>query len=444
MLYTIIGILGVAAVWLLIRQRRLSRGISELSNAAANRSPFLDESGDRAHPAGSWKSLIGNVNELIREVSRLGRQHAGQLEQLETTLGNLHEAVLVIDSDNRVLMANGAFRRIFPSVGEVLGKRVESILASSGFLTFLDMVRKGEAPPQSELEFTRGDRAVWVQATGAEMKPTDNGNERWCLFVFHDITRLQQLEKVRKEFVGNVSHELKTPVSVIKGYAETLVDEYQTMREEDRARFLNAILRHSNRLAAIIDDLLTISRLESDAGPGEMDQQDLGMLMRGLVDDFSHRLDPTGHKLVVQPIDGKLLVCSDGLGLAQVFANLIDNAQKYCPAGTVITVSAEAHEDQVEVSVSDNGPGIPEADLPRIFERFYRVEKGRSRESGGTGLGLSIVKHIVQTHGGRTWVESEVGKGSRFVFTLPVVPAAEPSRGTGVSTGSVTPAASSS
>ena len=237
--------------------------------------------------------------------------------------------------------------------------------------------------------------------------------------MLHDITKQKMLESVRKDFVANVSHELRTPLSIIKGYIETLVDGHQTMPLGDRDRFLRTIHRHTDRLNSLLEDLLTLSRLESRSPGLRRDPTPLADLLTSAMDDMRARSTAGEHvlSLTVDPAVG--LVPVDSIKIIQVCENLLDNALKYTPDGSRIDVSARPLGSEVEVCVRDNGPGIPEADIPHIFERFYRVDKGRSRDKGGTGLGLSIVKHIVQLHGGRVWVESELGKGTAFYFTLP-------------------------
>jgi two-component system phosphate regulon sensor histidine kinase PhoR len=212
---------------------------------------------------------------------------------------------------------------------------------------------------------------------------------------------------------------LRTPLSIIKGYIETLVDGHRDMPIEDRDRFLHTIQRHTERLNSLLEDLLALSRLES-INPGlRCESTVLADLLTSLIDDIRGRSVASEHVIsfAVDPAIGLVLV--DPLKITQICENLLDNALKYTPRGSRIEVSARLRGGETEVCVRDNGPGIPAADLSHIFERFYRVDKGRSREKGGTGLGLSIVKHIVQLHGGRVWVESEPGKGTAFFFTLP-------------------------
>jgi two-component system phosphate regulon sensor histidine kinase PhoR len=371
----------------------------------------------------SWRNLVAETNHLVRAVQHWNQRRADQISQLETALGNLQEAVLVVDSDNYILLANGALSAIFPGARGTVGKRVETVLRSAEFLNYLENVRQGGASPRQELVFNEPSGVVWVEATGVMVPQESGAAEAWTLFVLHDISRERQLENVRREFVANVSHELKTPLSVIKGFAETLADDHATMDGSQREQFAGAILRHAERLTAIVEDLLTLSRLES-ANPGmQLAAHELAPFLASLVEDLSRPVRDSGQHLeLVVDRTAPITVNLDPLRLTQVISNLVDNARKYTPPGSRIEIGActIVDEGDAELWVRDNGPGIPAADLPRIFERFYRVEKGRSRGKGGTGLGLSIVRHIVQLHGGRVWAESELGQGTRIAFRLPL------------------------
>jgi two-component system phosphate regulon sensor histidine kinase PhoR len=239
-----------------------------------------------------------------------------------------------------------------------------------------------------------------------------------AVLVFHDISELKRLEEIRKDFVANVSHELRTPISSIKGYAETLLDG----KAEDKATvkdFLEMIHEDANRLASLIDDLLDLSRLES--GRMEMDFEPLEILpiARRCFNVLRRSADDKSIAIKIDVPSGLAKVRGNEKLLAQVFLNLLDNAIKYTAPGGVITIHASPEDGAVRVDISDTGMGISEKDLPRIFERFYRVDKARSRESGGTGLGLSIVKHIIQAHDGQIRVQSKPGIGSTFSFSIP-------------------------
>jgi two-component system phosphate regulon sensor histidine kinase PhoR len=239
------------------------------------------------------------------------------------------------------------------------------------------------------------------------------------VLVFHDLTRLRQLERTRQEFVANVSHELRTPLSLIKGYCETLIDGAR----QDPAvalRFLQTIEKHADRLTFLIEDLLTISRLESGQVVLNLQPVELAPLVARLLEERQSRVRDKAVR-VRNDVPADLIVRADADRIEQVLLNLVDNALKYGGPAVEVTVGARRREEDglVEVWVKDTGPGSAPEHRERIFERFYRVDRARSREQGGTGLGLSIVKHIVQSHGGEVWVNSEVGRGSTFCFTLP-------------------------
>lgn len=418
MLYLITALLALALLAALKRIWDHHRATRSLHHAIQNHRPFLRE--EIVGASGRhWDELCADTNEMIQEIARLQQLRSGQLAQLEATLGSLQEAVLIVDSNNYILLANKALQNIFPAAREILNQRLERVLHSSAFLSYVEAVRKDEANAQQEIEFADGNKTVWVEVTGSTVPQLNGQRDTWALFVIHDITKQKKLEMVRKDFVANVSHELRTPLSVIKGYVETLVDDHREIPLEDRDRFLRTIQRHTERLNSLLEDLLTLSRLES-INPGlRRESTELSPLIAGIVEDYRARPSSAQHRLAftVDPAIGSLLI--DPLKITQVFENLCDNALKYTPPGSQIDLCARRLDHEVEVSVKDNGPGIPEADVPHIFERFYRVDKGRSREKGGTGLGLSIVKHIVQLHQGRVWVESIPGKGTTFYFSLP-------------------------
>jgi two-component system phosphate regulon sensor histidine kinase PhoR len=236
--------------------------------------------------------------------------------------------------------------------------------------------------------------------------------------VFHDISDLKRLEKIRKDFVANVSHELKTPVTVIKGYAEALLDGLVTTDPERAVSFIEIIKNHIERQAELIGNLLILSELESDEFTLDLLPLDLEGAARRAVTFLESKAVERGATVKMTGFERLPPVLIDPGRIEQVFVNLLDNALKYTPAGGQVEVSAVAEAERVVVTVRDNGPGIPPRSLARVFERFYRVDEGRSREEGGHGLGLAIVKHIVQLHGGTVSVESTPGRGSAFSFTL--------------------------
>jgi two-component system phosphate regulon sensor histidine kinase PhoR len=331
------------------------------------------------------------------------------------------EGLLLLDKHRKIYLANRAFKNFFGSKIELRGR---TIMEALRLHELDDLVKMVEAQGQVlNYELKMPDLSErWLQVNAAAIS-TSAGEREGIILVFHDLTRLKQLERTREEFVANVSHELRTPLSLIKGYVETLLDGARENPEVSE-RFLKIIDRNTQRLDLLIQDLLTISAMES--GRIKLDLQPVAL--RALADkvfiDLSARAENKGTKLVNEMPE--ILAQADPHRLDQVFANLVDNAIKYGRLQGTVRVGATKNEQGLlEVFVQDDGPGIPAESLDRVFERFYRVDKARSRDQGGTGLGLSIVKHIVQSHGGKAWVRSEVGKGATFYLTLPESVAAQ-------------------
>ena len=395
-----------------------NRALRQLQQASQLNQPYLrEENPTNFLPA--WRPLVDTVNQLIREKATLQHQHTDQLTQLEATLGNLREAVLIVDESNYVHLANRALRTIFPAARDLVNLRLELIVRSGPFIEYVRATRAGQSLPREEFEIIDGASTLWIEVSGAPIVAPD-GKSQWALFVIHDMTAQRKLEHIRRDFVANASHELRTPLSIIKGYIETLVDGHLTMAVEDRDKFLRTIQRHSERLNAIIDDLLVLSRLES-ATPGlKFAPVPLDHYFTNLAADYQQRPHAQSYQISAQAAPELGTISADEEKLTQIFSNLIENALKYTAAGSRIEIGARLVEsNEVECFVRDNGPGIPSEDLAHIFERFYRVEKGRSRETGGTGLGLSIVKHLAHLHGGRVWAESLPGQGLTILVRLP-------------------------
>jgi len=321
----------------------------------------------------------------------------------------------LLDRNRKIYLANRAFKNLFGIKTELRGK---TIMEALRLHEIADLVERAEIKGQvfdHELKLPELSER-WLQVNAAVI--TNSAGEReGTILVFHDLTRLKQLERTREEFVANVSHELRTPLSLIKGYVETLLDG-ASGNPEVAGRFLKIIERNTQRLDLLIQDLLTISALEA----GRMKLNPQPVALRTLVEKIFTDLKPPADNKNITLVNQlpELIATADASRLEQVLANLVDNAIKYGRAQGHVTVCGKKREDgKVEMFVQDDGPGIPTEALDRIFERFYRVDKARSREQGGTGLGLSIVKHIVQAHGGEVWVKSEPGKGATFFFTLP-------------------------
>lgn len=355
------------------------------------------------------------------ENSQLREQHqqtlAEEQAKLETLFNSMVEGVLVLDNQSRILLINHACERLFDLQGDIRKQTLMEALRLHELQNLAQRVTREGHVQGFELDLP-GVENRCLQINGATFLNRE-GKSQGIILIFHDLTRIKQLENTRKEFVANVSHELRTPLSLIKGYVETLIDG----AKDDSAvaeRFLQTIEKHADRLTYLIEDLLTISRLESGQVVLNLQPTELQPLVERVMDDLHSRAEEK-RIILANEVPLELQVNADADRLQQVLFNLVDNAIKYGRIEGKVIVQAKQREDQmVEVSVSDNGPGIPPEATERVFERFYRVDRARSRDQGGTGLGLSIVKHIVQSHNGEVWVDSEVGKGTTFRFTLPL------------------------
>jgi two-component system, OmpR family, phosphate regulon sensor histidine kinase PhoR len=367
-----------------------------------------------------YRALEKNREEQQREINRLRDYEELSSERAEAQrqalFNSMAEGFLLLDRHGRVQTINESLRDFFGLEGDVRGKPIMEVFRSHELLELWEQVQQEGHFRRVELEFP-GKNARSFEVSAAVL-PGRSGGIDGGVFIFHDMTRIKQLENTRREFVANVSHELRTPLTLIKGFVETLIDGAKN-DPETSDRFLKTIDKHTDRLTFLIEDLLTISQLES--GQIVVNQQSVPLrnIADRVLEDLESRADERGISLDNQiPVD--LLVLADADRLQQVFFNIVDNAIKYNRAQGSVTISARPRDNSsIETCIRDNGAGIPPDSVDRIFERFYRVDKARSREQGGTGLGLAIVKHIIQSHGGEVWLESELGSGSSFYFTLP-------------------------
>ncbi len=367
-----------------------------------------------------WSRRFRQAQEAARlEIARI--TEAKERTELQTRVhqealfDSMAEGLLLLDENDRIQLANRAFSRLFDVTVDVRSRTIMEALRLHELAELVDFLGKQKQVVGYELKLSRPHER-WLQVNGATL--LDGAGHRYgTILVFHELTRLKQLERTRQEFVANVSHELRTPLSLITGYVETLLDGAKD-NPEVATRFLQTISRNAERLKLLIEDLLTISELESGRVNLNLHAVPLREVTEKVLSDFQARAAARKVRLLDEVPD--LAVRVDTNRLEQVLGNLLDNALKYGGGeGTVRVGAKPVGTDQVEVVVQDDGPGIPADSLERVFERFYRVEKARSRELGGTGLGLSIVKHIVQSHGGKAWVQSDLGKGASFFFTIP-------------------------
>ena len=378
------------------------------------------EFGARLEPRSSDE--IGHLARTLNRVQeRLERTIEGltaQRNQRDAILSSMVEGLLAVDGEDRVLLVNAAAQE-FLAIGDApwASRPLLEVVRIPRLAQFVDEVRNSSQPLRVEL-VVREARLRYLELHGAPMRVSETG-PRGAVVVFNDVTRLRKLEEVRKEFVANVSHELKTPITSIKGFLETLVDGGALEEPESARRFLGIIQRQSDRLAAIIDDLLYLSRLEYEDRQIALQTVDLAGVAQRCTANFEHAAQAVGVDLQVRIESPRPVVLGDGSLLARAVDNLVDNAIKYSPNGGRVEVALRDANGELLLQVTDQGIGIPEDHLPRISERFYRVDTARSREMGGTGLGLAIVKHIARVHSGALEIESKPGGGSRFTIRLP-------------------------
>jgi two-component system, OmpR family, phosphate regulon sensor histidine kinase PhoR len=369
-----------------------------------------------------YSALQREFAERERAFSNLSDQYKQvtlqkQAEQ-QALFNSMTEGVLVLDAAGRIQLANQSLLHLFRLSRDVRGQTIMEAFRLQELAEVIRRLQRERVVSGVELELPGMDER-WLQVNAAAVLDPE-GAQHGAILVFHDLTRLRQLENTRQEFVANVSHELRTPLSLIKGFVETLLEGARNDPELS-TRFLQTIEKHTDRLTYLIEDLLTISRLESGGVVMNLQQLDLRDVVSRVLDDLQSRA--TEKQITVEnSVPDKLSACADADRLQQVLFNLIENAIKYGrEKGRVVIGARDGTGEKVEVSVKDDGPGIPEESRERVFERFYRVDRARSRETGGTGLGLAIVKHIVQAHGGEVWVKSEMGEGATFFFTLPKI-----------------------
>jgi two-component system phosphate regulon sensor histidine kinase PhoR len=363
---------------------------------------------------------LGEISSAIRQIARQLRlrleEATHEKEQLRAVLEGMVEGVLVVDAKGCVLLANPRLREFFGVTGELVGRPVLELIRHSELDELIREVSATDEQVSRNLGAAR-QRTLRVQAARF---PPGSGPRAGSVLVFDDVTELERLEEVRRDFVANASHELRTPLTAIQGFAETLLagERGGGLSSEDRSHYLEVIDRHARRLGHIVRDLLELSTIETGKLRSEPATLDLAEIVRAVMRDVEPRCCERELDLSCE-VEGDAHAWADPRALEQIVTNLLDNAVKYSEPGGRVEIHIADAGPRVRVSVRDTGIGIPEEDLDRIFERFYRVDRARSRALGGTGLGLSIVKHLVQSLGGQISVESRLGEGTRFSFSLP-------------------------
>ncbi len=401
-------------VWLL-RERGFRRASARSEHIAEGMAQGRDvralfAKGDAARADERLKQVAQELRHL-RHLRRLAEAN------LEIILSSMQEGVLVLDSRRNVRLANPAAHKLFPMPANIFGLPVLEALREPMVDEMIAAALQTGQPQEIELEISGRKPPLVLAVNISPMR--DAAGEAGALAMFRDVTRLTQLEQVRREFVANVSHELRTPLAIFQGYVENLVD-CPDMERDDRMAVFQVLERHSKRLNALVEDLLVVARLEGGTTELELVPVSVEEFCAETGSDWALRLAKKKVHLRHEVSPSLPPLPADRLRLGQVLNNLLENALKYSPDGGTIHLGAALAGAHIELWVRDHGPGILSADLPHIFERFYRADKARSRDMGGTGLGLSIVKHIVQTHGGTAHAESTYGQGTTIRLRLPV------------------------
>ncbi len=362
-------------------------------------------------------SLASNLNQLSSELQNKITEITQDKNELQTILSSMIEGVIVVGQDERiVLLSAPVYNMLELRSKETLGKPYWEVIRHEEINLSIQEALSEKKSLQKEITIYSPEESHFSMQISSVL--SDSNDLVGLVAVFHNITELKKLEKMRSEFVANVSHELKTPLTTIKGFVETLKEGALTDPEKAK-KFLDIIQTHTERLEHLVNDLLTLSAIESKGETLQLEKMPLLSVINPVLRLFKDRLENKQVHLNVNIPQDLPEISLDRIKMEQVFLNLIDNAIKFTPSGGNLSIQARREQESIRIDIKDTGIGIEQKHLPRLFERFYRVDKGRSRELGGTGLGLSIVKHIVQMHGGRVAVTSDVGKGSVFSIFIP-------------------------
>jgi two-component system phosphate regulon sensor histidine kinase PhoR len=358
-------------------------------------------------------AVARSLDESVQEVGRRLAEQARDRGRMEAILAGMVEGVIVVDPAGRLQLANNAAQRMLKLDGVAIGRPYVETIRHPAIAELVAAALGGRSPEPLQLSPPRDSSRTIIARGAAASGDAAHG----AVVVMHDITDLRRADQIRRDFVANVSHELRTPLTAIRGYVEALAEGDSDV--EESRRFLAIITRHTERMERLVKDLLRLARL--DAGQETLDvvDCDIRVLAHNVVADVARALDERHQQVDVTVGPGAEIVHGDPAKLHDALRNLVANAVIYAPEHTVIAIEATRSDGKIAIVVSDVGPGIPEEDLSRVFERFYRVDKSRSRDPGGTGLGLAIVRHLIQLHGGDVYAENRPEGGARFTITLP-------------------------
>jgi len=408
----------LAAVITLLISRRISRPLVDMKEGAEHFAEGNLEYRLQVPEVHEMASLANAMNEMASQLDERIRTILSQRNEQQAMLSSMVDALLAVDVEGRLINLNHAAARLLGVDIEAADKRaLEEVVRNTALQEFVKRALSSEESIEDEI-ILRGKEEKFLKARGTRLCDVQ-GKRMGAVVVLSDVTDLRRLERIRSDFVANVSHELKTPITSIKGFVETLMDG-AIKDAEDAQRFLEIIAKQSDRLNAIVDDLLSLAKIEENAEKERIPLAEarIADVLRDAVLNCEPKAVEKETSIDLDCSEDIIVGCDPQL-IEQAVVNLIDNAIKYSDPGNRIIVNAEMDEIEVTIDVRDEGCGIDRVHLPRLFERFYRADKARSRQLGGTGLGLAIVKHIAQAHGGSVSVESEPGKGSIFTIHLP-------------------------
>ncbi len=409
-----LGVLGVAVSQVIRPLTSLTKAADGMAKGDLAQKVSVTTRDEVGTLTQAFNSMSDQLADRVAEMQRKNREVAENSERLRTVLAGMVEGVLAVDQSFRILFANRAVARFFDiSSTEVVGRPVFEVIRKTEVIDLVRETLRGESSKSAEIQLSRSQQDVKLFANALPGNPCPG-----VVLVFHDVTELRRLENLRRDFVSNVSHELKTPLASIQAYASTLLDGALEDEAVNR-RFLEQIEDQVDRLHTLILDLLSLAKIESGHEVFDLMPVPLDELAESVLSGIQQRADAKNVRLNLEASDRILYVNADAEGLRTILDNLVDNALKYTPSEGEITIGWYAESNQIVILVQDTGCGIPMQDHQRIFERFYRVDKARSRELGGTGLGLSIVKHLTQVFGGSVSLASEVGEGTTFKVRLP-------------------------
>ncbi len=412
--------LGGGALYFWIQERYSRRLIREFAASIRDGNSYILEKPILLNQNFPLELCQKTLDENATRIASLEKESNRTNHAFNEILGGMLDGAIILDRDHIITFANSTAQRNFSQGRAMESRRLEAFIDSFEVLELLNQLNRGKQPGKAEFTYRRNGTLKDFEIATALLSPIRTNPGEVYLLLFREVTEIKRTERLRKDFVANASHELRTPVTMIKGFAESLVDT-PDLSESHRTSFLSKIHKNALRLQALVDDLLSLSELEGSEQPIHPTNNKLSEVIRGIDLYLQDKPYVDARKLKFSLVEEKDGFPFDAIKVAMAIGNLIDNAFKYAGNFSEVRVSTTLSEDgeNITCTVADDGIGIPEKDLERIFERFYVVDKGRSREKGGTGLGLSIVKHVTEAHGGKVYASSEPGTGTTFSLQLP-------------------------